>query len=173
MEKPKNLESTPVPKLVYKEEREAEGFVAKGHYLDGKKEGTWTWYYKSGRPSMKQTYKNGLLHGPMETYDYPNGEILSKGHYINGKREGVKDYWKTQNEGGYYWMRHNYKDDKFHGLWECYNRKGILTELSGFKEGIAIKRASQKELDEHNEKIKEIGIDSWRDSTQQLFLEHP
>ncbi len=169
MEKNDTLGSTSTPKLVYREERGEFGGVGKGHHLDKKREGEWIWYYKSGRPCMKETYRNGVLHGPYETYDYPGGEIFSKGHYNNGKREGVNEYWKGQKEGGYYWMRQEFKEDQFHGPWEEYNKHGELRRLLLFKEGIEIKSFSKEELKAHNEEIKEKGIATWRARISKLI----
>lgn len=46
----------------------------KGRYVNGKKEGVWTWYYSNGNKKRESLYRNGLKSGKSNTW------------YISGKK---------------------------------------------------------------------------------------
>lgn len=127
-----------------------DGFISKG-----RKEGSWTYYWKGKRVEKKINYKNGKLDGSWVLY-HINGEISFKGNYINGKKEGV---WVSYYDDGSLTLRNNYKNDKqegptiqFHpngqlflkgkykndkeeGPWKIYHPSGQLLEKGNFKKG--------------------------------------
>lgn len=81
---------------------------AKGSFgNDGKRTGTWHWYYNNGRDRETTGYVEGNRSGASETW-YENGSI--KGKYT-------------------------YKDDKLDGeVWE-YNNSGMITSHGYYKDG--------------------------------------
>ena len=70
-----------------------------GSYKNGKEEGVWVWYYKSGQLGSKENFKNGKKEGAF-FYNWENGQLQSKGNYKNGKREGK---WVGYNTDGTVW----------------------------------------------------------------------
>ena len=67
-----------------------------GTFKNGKKEGSWFYYYDNGQLDSKGDYKNGKQEGSWITY-YDNGQLNFKGDFKNGKMEG---YWVLYDEEG-------------------------------------------------------------------------
>jgi len=81
---------------------------SEGTYLNGKKDGNWTyWYY---------------------TYDQ-NTNIESKGYYKLGKRDGLWEYWYPNGE-----KREvgNFNNQERIGKWRYYNEDGLLHILISY-----------------------------------------
>ena len=60
---------------------------SQGKIKNGKKEGPWVGYYKTGQLFAKENYKDGKREGPWVSY-YKNGQLESKRTFKNGKLEG-------------------------------------------------------------------------------------
>ena len=71
------------------------------------------------------TYKNGQLiseqKGKTLTYYFQTGEIKAKGKSIDGVMEGK---WIFNRESGQLWQTGNFKNNKKHGEWIRYDKKG-------------------------------------------------
>jgi len=80
----------------------------------------------------KNNYKNGVFHGPYETY-YDNGKVYSKGIYQNGKIQGlVKVFYKNglvKEEG-------LYRDGLRVGEFKSYYDDGTLAIHTNYKNGL-------------------------------------
>lgn len=59
-----------------------------GKMIDGKKEGEWVYYHKTGEILAKGPFKEGKENGYWEGY-VPKGDIYFKGNYINGNKVGT------------------------------------------------------------------------------------
>ena len=59
----------------------------KGSMNNGKREGTWIFYYDNGQLRRKGNFKNGNQEGSWVSY-HDNGQLNFKGNYKNDKREG-------------------------------------------------------------------------------------
>ena len=55
-----------------------------------------SWWYPNGKLLMKQTYLDGLVHGPYVSY-YPDGTKKSEGEYSRGEESGT---WTRFDEDG-------------------------------------------------------------------------
>lgn len=106
--------------------------VQTGFYKNKKREGEWNFFYDDGMPSLKVTYKRGVLNGKSYRYDlqgniiaelyykdgeltgnqiyfYQTGQKLSEGKMINGKEEGA---WKYYSQNGDFMGYVKYKNGK-------------------------------------------------------------
>ena len=106
--------------------------IEKGYYQYKKQVGEWQYFYFDGKPSLKATYKDGVLHGKSirydlqgniiaelnytegeltgkQTYFYQTGEKLSEGEMVNGKEEGA---WRYYNQSGEFMGYVKYKNGK-------------------------------------------------------------
>ncbi len=83
----------------------AEGtLMAKGKYVDQKKDSTWNYYGFEGGLNRIERYKNGSLEGEQVTY-YPNGSVAEKQFFVNGVQQGESESWfengKLKSEATY------------------------------------------------------------------------
>ena len=76
----------------YVEDKKENGFLVRGTYQNGKKEGIWKTYDWDVQLWTKRTFKDGKLDGVSEIY-YDNGRLENKVNYKNGKRI------KEENQG--------------------------------------------------------------------------
>ena len=61
---------------------------AKGEYVNGLRHGVWTDYFENSGKELVNTFKNGELSGPFESYDPANKELKAVGINVNGVRDG-------------------------------------------------------------------------------------
>jgi len=59
-----------------------------GNYVNGKKEGVWEEYFRTGGLVNTSTYQNNVLNGIYKTYNLTGGAVLVEGNIINNIREG-------------------------------------------------------------------------------------
>ena len=104
-----------------------------GVIKNGKEEGAWVWYYKSGQVEVKENYKNGKLEGARVNY-WSNGGLLSEGNYKNDKKEGV---WIGYFENGQLSYKGTWKYNMKEGVWVGYNENGNVfkPDTGTFKDG--------------------------------------
>jgi antitoxin component YwqK of YwqJK toxin-antitoxin module len=126
--------------------------MAKGYFLNQKKDGTW-WYFSADKLLIsKEVYKNGQLNGvsykyfPTEIGEQPNvleavnyvdglaegewkryfkdGKIQMKGNYLNGLQQGECIWYTTTGKAD---VVGYFKDGKKHGQWRYYDEEGEYT----------------------------------------------
>lgn len=90
------------------ESRDNEILVSEGLIKNGYRHGLWTYYFKNGKISSKEKFKNGKLHGKIEWFDYDSGELSEEGKYENGKKHGV---FKTYFDEGRIIKKVTFEDD--------------------------------------------------------------
>lgn len=78
-----------------------------GNFSNGKRNGSWTWYFENGNTDDRLTYVDGLIQGPYKSF-YPNG---------------------TPNKIA------TYKDDYYNGDYYQYNSVGTLSLKTTYAEG--------------------------------------
>ncbi len=82
---------------VYQTEYFENGQISKeGPYKNGKRNGLWKTYYKTGELWSKIYFKNGLSDSVTTAY-YTNGKIRYQGFYTKGQKSGT---WKIFKEDG-------------------------------------------------------------------------
>lgn len=69
----------------------------KGNFLEGAKNGKWTYYFTDGKVEQTGYYKSNQLSGTWNWY-YPDGTLRSTENYFNGKKEGVQEDYNTQGK---------------------------------------------------------------------------
>ncbi|MDZ4822821.1 MAG: hypothetical protein SH856_05135 [Flavobacteriales bacterium] len=69
---------------------------AEGEIKSEKRNGTWYSYYNNGNKWSMNTYIDGVLHGPYQTW-HENGQLFQVGQLESGKPTGI---WKFYNEKG-------------------------------------------------------------------------
>jgi antitoxin component YwqK of YwqJK toxin-antitoxin module len=83
---------------------ETDKIDAEGSYKDGKRVGTWKWYFLNGKIAGIASYVEGKLDGYRVIY-YPNGKKSFEGSYKDGEREGEAKWW--------YWNGNKLEEGKF------------------------------------------------------------
>lgn len=77
------------------EVRHENGCKVEGDYMNGKKNGVWTYYNACGEKVREETYQDGILHGKNRRWD-DDGFLLSEENWQAGKRHGKSvSYWIT------------------------------------------------------------------------------
>ncbi|MDB4063069.1 hypothetical protein N9848_01680 [Flavobacteriaceae bacterium] len=66
------------------------------HYVDGKDDGNWVFYFIDGTVQTKAVFKKGIRVGKWEYY-YENGGLWKESYYDDGEKSGT---WKTFLEDG-------------------------------------------------------------------------
>ncbi len=111
-----------------------ETILAQGKFINQQKDSTWKMYSKSGKISIVENYKLGLLDGERLVY-YPLGnsetkkdQLTQKQVYLNGKLHGKQiDYF----ENGKIWKEYNYLNGVKNGEEITYSPFGTI-ELKDF-----------------------------------------
>lgn len=135
------------------------GLMAKGNFVDKKKDSTWTYFDEAGWISMREDYKSGLREGKSISY-YPDGSIAMDKQFLSDKETGpFKQYFsngKVEMEGEYLGGNYNgqvtnYYDSgkkmhygefingKRNGMWVFYNADGSVRSMIHYKNGIVNK----------------------------------
>ena len=70
--------------------------IYQGSIKNGKKDGLWFYYFRTGQLMRKGTLKDGEREGHWVHY-HPNGQVMRSGTYKDGEREGP---WVFYNETG-------------------------------------------------------------------------
>ena len=79
-----------------------------GNFVNGRRDGEWTYQYQSGKLREKGSFENGVESGVWTNY-YENGQKQGEGSFVAGKREGT---WTWYRENGSVWRTAEYKDGK-------------------------------------------------------------
>ena len=135
-------------------------------HLNGKKyTGQSTYTLSNGVLQFKYTYKDGLQHGPYETY-YGNGNKQKEGTYNYGKQHGeYKEYyesgplkywynwdnekktgeWRSFYENGGKWTLRNFQNDKLNGKLYVWDEQGRLGKEQTFVNGVQTEKINHFE----------------------------
>ena len=139
---------------VYKSDDWLPQYHSKGYFLNGLRDGKWTWWYESGQKWTEINYINGSLEGKFIWW-YKNGQTAEEKEYINGKLEGKVTTWYSNGQieseetldgkvttwysNGQLESEENWKDGTADGVWtQWFDDGNIFTEhhyKDGFKHG--------------------------------------
>lgn len=98
--------------------------IEKGEYIDGNRDGVWKHYYKKNEQlKFEGEYLDGTPKGE-HVYYYPNGKKMLEGSYEMGERHGT---WKRYDRTGRVILRIEYEN----GVEKRVEGKKIEPELSG------------------------------------------
>ena len=70
-----------------------------GQYKDGKRVGSWTFFYDSGSKKEEGNYLDGSMEGEWISYS-KDGIIVSKGEYISSRKNGCLLYTSPSPRDG-------------------------------------------------------------------------
>ena len=147
--------------------------MAKGNYLNQKKDSIWLFYDDRGIISYQEGYKNGELHGQRVVYyeprdgkyliaqysnwknglqhgDYkkyhPNMKLAEEGKWVDGQRDGmVKHYYPTGKQS----RIERYQFGVKHGYWIFYNPQGKQAGYHLYWHGKRLKGEELKAREEY------------------------
>lgn len=100
--------------------------MAKGTYVEEKKEGEWQ-YFQNGQLVSTEVFQNNQKHGISKTY-YPTGELFEEIHWKNDLQNGV---YRAYFKGGKPYLECSMTDNQRDGACQVYFENGQL-ELDAF-----------------------------------------
>jgi antitoxin component YwqK of YwqJK toxin-antitoxin module len=112
--------------------------VAKGNYLNGKKEGNWV--YEIGTAKAIGKYMEGKEEGVWREY-YKNGQISFDGEYIHGIENGSHTYYY---ENGVVKESRSYRLGLKEGTWKIFDIDGSLIVTIVYKNNVEVKIEGKK-----------------------------
>ena len=68
-----------------------------GSFINGIKEGNWSYWHERGQLAQESNYVNGKTEGLYRTW-YESGQPKEEGNYVNGEREGINRWWHDNGE---------------------------------------------------------------------------
>lgn len=98
---------------------------------EGKREGEYKRWYKSGQLEIQCHNKEGKREGEYKVW-HENGKLDSQCYYKNGKLEGEYKCW---NENGQTWIQSYYKEGEIDGEYKSWYFTGKLAIHCYYKEG--------------------------------------
>ncbi|MCF6360214.1 MAG: toxin-antitoxin system YwqK family antitoxin [Cyclobacteriaceae bacterium] len=107
---------------------------SKGKKFDGKKEGSWLFYYEDGSKQAKGTYKEGKKFGPWIYYN-ESGSVKAEGNYINDLSDGI---WVHYFESGITRTKGKLYKGRKDGEWRLYYADGKLKGEANYELGNGI-----------------------------------
>lgn len=102
------------------------------NWIDGKKNGSHIYYYEDGQPKREESYKDDLKEGKYKEY-YPGGKIKLEVDYKQGIIEGMNTSYYENGQISY---QGKYTKGKEDGEVTTYFDKGQMSSQSFFKAGI-------------------------------------
>ena len=112
--------------------------LAKGNYIDQKKDSTWNFYSENDALKSIENYKNGIATGNWKVF-FEDGKIAEEKNYLNGKREGIYRQFNADSASTLIFEM-NYKNDLEDGVLKLYHLNGKVKEtgsyIKGVKEGV-------------------------------------
>ncbi|MFK8037101.1 MAG: toxin-antitoxin system YwqK family antitoxin [Crocinitomicaceae bacterium] len=153
---------TGIKKEFFRSENDEPGKIKKEiGYKNGKFDGMYRTYFKSGEIAIEQNFKLGNKDG-LSSYYYDDGKLFYTENYKNGVREGqIKRLFQNGNT----WIIERYKKGQKNGTWEEYYEDGtikyegkweknkLLEEHFYNENGDEMRKADEKE-EESNDKKK-------------------
>ena len=71
--------------------------AAEGQGIAGVRDGLWTFWYETGQPERRGTFRASRRHGPWTLW-YEDGQKRAEGTYENGQRVGEWKLWQRTGE---------------------------------------------------------------------------
>lgn len=105
----------------------------KGSFVNGKLEGRWLYVTEDGRPKHRDHYKDGLRHGELIVFDKATGtKVVRKVHFQNGVKHGIAtEYYSNGNV----MMSTTWVDGKEHGKRESFYENGNKLSTTEYSKG--------------------------------------
>ena len=104
---------------------------SEGTFIDGKRQGLWTQYFKCGKKANEINYSNDERDGECRFY-YVNGNLSERSEYTDGMMDGFSTtYFKNGNVKSEGW----YVDDELQGTWNYYFFNKTLSRKAFYMNG--------------------------------------
>lgn len=138
--------------------------------INGKKEGTWTWYYPNGKILIQENYVEGYKEGLFIEFD-ENKNVILKGNFVEDKEVG---FWIRHNKD--FIEEGNYVDGRREGKWKGYYKNGNTTYETSFADnnynGSFVSYWENGKIKEQGNYLFGLKNGTWRqfDSFGNLFL---
>lgn len=124
---------------LYMEVDETGSLVKKAEYANGKLNGACYTWFRGGRLSGKNTYKDDVLEGEqIKCYDQGGNQEVSE--YKNGLRDGLTTWFDQE---GNKVMSIEYKKGLFEGKQETFYKNGVLKSVKQYKDNVQDGPASE------------------------------
>lgn len=98
-------------------------------YVNGKKDGSFTYYFPSGNTGVEGRYVSGQLEGEVKSY-YEKAQLYGTRLYQNGLKTGRHTYLYPD---GKLELEHNFANDILNGLYQTYYPNGKVQESFIYK----------------------------------------
>jgi antitoxin component YwqK of YwqJK toxin-antitoxin module len=120
-----------------------------GNYLHGKKNGIWVGYYENKMMSDSIYYVNGNETGTLISW-YRDGTQQDSSTYINDSIKVTVSWFNNEapTSAG------RYLNQKKHGSWVYYNKKGVKTAWENYDRGILLSKIYYSETGEQIDTLK-------------------
>jgi antitoxin component YwqK of YwqJK toxin-antitoxin module len=92
-----------------------------GYLLDGKKEGIWTEFSKSGERLREIPYENGLIEGVLN--EYREGNLFWSVEYKNNRENGIARYFNRCRE---LVTKGEFDEGDLSGYWYSYENNSLM-----------------------------------------------
>ena len=106
---------------------------SRGEWKEGKKSGTWTWWFDNGQKTEEGSFRNGIAEGQWTSW-YRNGQKDAEGNRKNGYKDGK---WLA-------WFKNGQK--KSEAIWK--NSRPVDIETHWNEDGDVIKTTTHKKDEE-------------------------
>jgi antitoxin component YwqK of YwqJK toxin-antitoxin module len=111
---------------------ETEKMIAKGNYINNKKDSVWMYYNDREELTAREQYVNGLRNGKSFIY-YPSGKLSEETNWVNDIKDGP---WIQYYESGVVKMKSAYQANKIHGDYTFYFEGGRKEIIGRYYQGI-------------------------------------
>lgn len=101
-------------------------------FINGKKEGAFTYYYPNGKKGITGNYISDQLEGKVISY-YDNGKLYGTRNYVNGLLEGKQVYL---HPNGTVLLEHHFTNDTLNGLYKTTYANGKTEEIFNYNKGL-------------------------------------
>ena len=128
-----------------------------GIYLDGKENGTWTYWHPDGTLKEVANYRYGKFNGKVETY-HPNGKQFNLGFFKENRQDSI---FKTWYKNGQLGVQGYFDEGIRDSLWTYFYDNGDPWKVIWFEEDSSYYReawnqAGKKNLEEWKWKHRDI-----------------
>jgi len=107
-----------------------------GAYVNGKAEGTWTWWYENGKKMTEGNFIEGKRNGIWQTW-YEGGQKKSESIYVDDRLNGLCTQWY---KNGKMKQHGKYRQDKREGPHRYYDTAGQLQSVRVFADGMPLQK---------------------------------
>jgi antitoxin component YwqK of YwqJK toxin-antitoxin module len=105
--------------------------IAKGNYIESKKDSIWNFFTEKGILTSKETYSNGLKQGPSYVY-FPNGVVSEIIYWQNDQKHGE---WTQYSESGAVRLKGNHQNGLIEGSYQVFYESGAKEITGTYKQG--------------------------------------